>query len=225
MQATTKLSHTSSSDVYRRRAPAYDISSHSYALMGYRLNSYRRRGLELLQMRPGDTVVEVGCGTGANFSAVEKSIGSSGRLIGVDLSEDMLAQAQLKVSENGWSNVELINQPAGEYEFPENVAAVFSTFALTLVPDFDEVIRHAAAALRPGGRFVVVDFKAPTKWPQGVIRSIVPLLRPFGVTLDLQDRHPWKSLAEHMNLVAMEERYLGTTYIAVGEKNAKGAAS
>lgn len=53
-----------------------------------------------------------------------------------------------------------------------------------------------------------------------MLRAIVPLFRPFGVTLDLRARHPWASLAKHLNLVVMEERWLGTTYIAAGERPA-----
>lgn len=65
---------------------------------------------------------------------------------------------------------------------------------------------------------MLVDFKAPEGWPPWLLRVIVPvpLLRPFGVTLGLAVRRPWQSIARHMELVSMEERYLGVTYIAVG---------
>jgi len=204
--------------LYRKRAPRYDLTSRAYALFGYRLDAYRRRGLDALRLRPGDTVVEIGCGTGANFAAVERAIGPQGTLIGVDASTDMLARARDRAAERGWSNVRLVCTDAAAYEFPERVDAVFSTYALTLVPGFDDVIRRAALALRPSGRFVVVDIKAPDRWPEALLRAIVPLFRPFGVTLDLRTRHAWESLAKHLELVLMEERYLGTTYIAAGEK-------
>ena len=66
---------------------------------------------------------------------------------------------------------------------------MLSIDALTLVPELDDVIRHAAAALGRGKRMVVVDFKAPERWPRWVLRAIVPLLQPFGVTLGLAERH------------------------------------
>lgn len=94
---------------------------------------------------------------------------------------------------------------------------VLSTYAFTLVADCDSVIARAAAALAPRGRFVIVDVKAPDGWSDRLLRASMPLVRPFGVELELRDRHPWESLAKHMELVTMEERYLGTTYIAVGE--------
>lgn len=204
--------------LYRRRAPRYDVTSRAYALLGYRLDAYRHRGIELLQLQPGDTVVEIGCGTGANFSWLERAIGPTGTLIGLDLTPEMLDQARTRVRRARWSNVRLVEADASRFEFPNRVNGILSTFALTLAPSYDEVIRRGAEALTPGGRFVVVDLKAPRSWPEPVLRVVAKLGRPFGVTLDLRTRHLWESLAEHLHLVAMEERCLGTTYIAAGER-------
>lgn len=206
--------------VYSRRARRYNVSSYAYGLAGYRLGSYRHRGVEALALRQGDTVVEIGCGTGANFSALQRAIGPSGTIIGVDLTPAMLDQARRRVREQGWANVELVESDATHYEFRRGINGIFSTFALTLVPDYDDVIRRGAEALAPEGRFVIVDFKAPPSWPVPALRAIVPLLRPFAVTLDLRHHHPWESLAKYLRLAVMEERYIRTTYIAAGEKSA-----
>jgi ubiquinone/menaquinone biosynthesis C-methylase UbiE len=210
-------------ELYRKRAPRYDLTSHVYGLLGYRLNAYRRRGIEGLRLRAGDTVVEIGCGTGANFAALEHAIGPTGTLIGVDLTAEMLEHARARVRREGWGNVKLVQSDAGNYPFPSGVNGIFSTYALTLIPAFDDVIRRGAEALAPGGRFVVVDFKAPHSWPEPILRAVALLTRPFGVTLELRSRHPWESLARHLDLVLMEERCLGTTYIGAGEKTAKAA--
>lgn len=50
-----------------------------------------------------------------------------------------------------------------------------------------------------------------------MLRAIVPLLRPFGVTLGLKDRHPWEAMRRCFPTVEVRERYLGTTYIAIGK--------
>jgi ubiquinone/menaquinone biosynthesis C-methylase UbiE len=206
-------------EVYRRRAPRCDVTSHAYALFGYRLGAYRRRGIRALGLRAGDRVVEIGCGTGANWLALEDAIGPTGTIVGIDLSPEMLDRARARARRAGWSNVTLVQTDAAAYAFPAGVNAILSTYALTLVPSYDDAVRRGAQALAPGGRFVVVDFKAPSSWPEPLLRAIVPLVRPFGVTLDLRTRHPWESLARYLDLVLMEERYLGTTYIAAGEKS------
>ena len=94
---------------------------------------------------------------------------------------------------------------------------VLSTYALTLVPEFDDVIRGAAAALGPGKRMAVVDLKAPDGWPRWVLRTVVALVRPFGVTLGLAERHPWESMRRRFASVEVREHFLGTTYMAIGE--------
>lgn len=203
--------------VYRRRAPRYDLTSHLYWLIGYRLDRYRLEGIEALRLSPGDTVVELGCGTGHNLPHLVEAVGAKGRVVGVDLTDAMLAQARRRVKRAGWLNVELVLSDAAAFALPLRTDGVLSTYALTLVPGFDEVIRRAAGALAPGKRMVVVDFKAPEGWPPWALRAIVPLLRPFGVTLELRHRHPWESMRRHFRLVEVREHYLGTTYVAVGE--------
>jgi len=208
-------------EVYRKRAPCYDITSHVYAFFGYRLNAYRRRGIQALRLQPGDTVVEIGCGTGANMAALGAAIGPTGTIVGVDVSPEMLDRAHARIRREGWRNVTLVQADAATYAFPAGVNAILSTYALTLVPSYDDVIRRGAEALAPGGRVVVVDFKAPRSWPEPLQHAVVPLLRPFGVTRGLRTRHPWESLTRYLNLVIMEERYFGMTYIAPGERPAE----
>lgn len=204
--------------VYRQRARRYDLTSHLYWLIGYRLDRYRREGVDALRLRAGDTVVELGCGTGHNLPLLVDGVGPLGRVIGVDLTDAMLARARWRVERAGWRNVELVNADAAAFAFPPRVDGVLSTYALTLAPQFDEIIRRTATALGPGKRMALADFKAPEGWPPWLLRAIVSLLRPFGVALGLQDRHPWESMRRHFRSVDIKEHYLGTTYVAVGER-------
>lgn len=208
--------------LYRQRAGAYDLTANLYYLLGFREQAYRRQAVACLNLAPGDMVIEIGCGTGLNFGLLLKKIGPNGRLIGVDLSESMLAQAQNRCQRYGWSNVELVRQDAEEFCFPKGVNAVLSTFALTLVPGFDQVVARAAAALEPGGRLAVLDLKMPPSFPNPLVWLFLRITRPFGVTLDLAARHPWESLGHWLYMVFYREYYFGLAYIAVGEKEESG---
>jgi len=208
-------------ELYRRRAPRYDLTSHLYWLIGYPVDRYRREGIDGLRLRPGDTVVELGCGTGHNLPLLREAVGSEGRVIGVDLTDAMLAQARHRVERAGWCNVELVHSDVAAFAWPPRVDGVVSTYALTIVPEFDDVARRAAAALGPGKRMVVVDLKAPEEWPRWVLGAVVALVRPFGVTLDLAERHPWESMRRHFTSVEVREHYLGTTYVAIGEAGSR----
>jgi ubiquinone/menaquinone biosynthesis C-methylase UbiE len=208
--------------LYRRRAKRYNRSSLLLYLAGFRHWAYRKRAILSLALNPGDTVVDIGCGTGLNFSLLQEQVGPRGRIIGVDLTDAMLDQAGSRIATHGWSNVELVKSDAATYLFPSAVEGILSTFALTLVPEFGEVIRNGASALLPGKRFVILDFKRPSGW---FMNKIAPFLAklltgPFGGTIEMASRKPWQSLEEekHLALIQFTNLYLGGAYIAVGEK-------
>lgn len=207
--------------LYRKRSRWYDVSANLYYLVGFREQAYRRMAVQRLDLHKGDTVVEIGCGTGLNFPLLQRCIGRSGRLIGVDLTPEMLAQARHRVERHGWKNVELVQSRAAGYEFPVDVDGVISTFALTLEPEYDAVIQRGADALRPGGTFVVLDFKMPQRWPGWLVSLFLLITCPFGVTRDLAERHPWESIAHCLTTSQLVTVYWGLAYIAAGTKDAQ----
>lgn len=206
--------------LYRKRAKRYDRSALLYYLVGFRHWAYRKRAIHTLVLNHGDTVVDLGCGTGLNFSLLQEQVGPRGRIIGVDLTDAMLDEANARIAAHGWSNVELVKSDAAAYVFPSAVDGILSTFALTLVPEFDAVVRNGASALRPGRRFVILDFKRPSGWFMNKTAPVLAMLltRPFGGTLEMASRKPWQSLEKHLALIQFANLYLGGAYIAAGEK-------
>ncbi len=202
--------------IYRKRAKRYDSSVRLYNLLGFRTERYRQLAVDALALSPGDTVVEIGCGTGANLALIQDKIGPTGTLIGVDLTDAMLTMARRRVREQGWDNVELVQSDATSFEFPKGIRGVLSTLALTHCPDYDVVIERGAKALAPGGRWVVLDLKLPTGWPQWMREVGLAVMRPFGVTLGAARRHPWESIERHLPHTRVSELYFGLAYLAVG---------
>ena len=170
-------------------------------------------------LRPGDVVVELGCGTGLNFALLQKAVGPTGKIVGVDLTAEMLDRARRRVDANGWKNVELIHDDIANYEFASPVDGVISTFAVTLSPDYDRVISHAAAALAPGGRCVILDLKRRDDVPPWLLRFGVWITRPFGVTMEMTERRPWESISRYLVDASLKNLYFGFAYLAVGVKN------
>jgi len=204
-------------DLYRLRAAWYDFSANLYYLIGFREAWYRKQAVAALGLRPGDTVVEVGCGTGLNFKYLREAVGEQGQIIGLDLTDAMLEHAERRIARKGWTNVMLVQCDAATYAFPFEVQGVLSTFALTLVPEYEEVIKRAADALATGGRLAVLDFRQPENWPLWLVRVGVFITKPFGVSMDLTVRKPWEVMKKHFPRVTTKSLFGGFVYIAVGE--------
>jgi demethylmenaquinone methyltransferase/2-methoxy-6-polyprenyl-1,4-benzoquinol methylase len=210
------LSKQETRDLYRKRSKRYDLAMWIYRLAGFRVNKYRRDTVASLALKPGDVVIELGCGTGLNFPFLEHAVGESGKIIGVDLTDAMLDQAHDRVRAAGWQNVELVQSDLARYEFPAGVSGILSTFAITLVPEYDEIIQTGAQALKPGGRMAILDFKEPDDWPNWLVRLAAWLNKPYGVSLELADRHPWEAIRHHLDEVLFQEYYFGVLYLSVG---------
>ncbi len=205
-------------NLYRKRAKRYDVTANLYYLTGFRLQTYRKKAVQALNLQHGDTVVEIGCGTGLNFPLLRQAVGPDGKIIGTDLTDAMLNQAQERVEESGWSNVELLQSDAASFQFPTGVGGIISTFAITLSPDFDEIIQNGCQALSPGKRWVIMDFKLPSSWLARLAPWLVFLTKPFGVSLELAVRHPWESIDKYLKNTSLTELYGGFAYIATGER-------
>src|SRR3954469_23768782 len=100
------------SDEAQRRDPPYRQIARSYDTATATFNAFRARGVDLLHLTPGEIVVDVGCGTGLCFSYLQNRIGPTGWIIGIDRSESMLAQAEVRCARHGWRNVTLIQSDA-----------------------------------------------------------------------------------------------------------------
>src|SRR3972149_632357 len=97
---------------YRRNARFYDLLVRPLPLF----ERLRRKAVARLRPRPGETVVDLGCGTGLSFELLEHGVGPQGRIIGVEITPEMLAKAREKVARHGWSNVTLIEASAEEVD-------------------------------------------------------------------------------------------------------------
>lgn len=212
------LSKDETRDLYRRRAKRYDLSVQIYRLFGFDLERYRQDTITALALCPGDVIVDLGCGTGLNFAYAQQEIGPQGKIIGVDLTDAMLDVARDRVTRERWTNVELVQADLAGWQFPDGISGVYSTLALTLVPEYDTIIERASRAMRAGRRLAVLDMKEPEGWPAWLIRLAAWLNKPYGVSLELADRHPWESIRQYLTETEFKEYYFGTLYLCVGEK-------
>jgi demethylmenaquinone methyltransferase/2-methoxy-6-polyprenyl-1,4-benzoquinol methylase len=207
---------------YRKKARHYDVTSRLYPAPGYPQRTQRLRAVRALGLRAGDTVIDMACGTGLNFPLLEKVVGPDGRIVGVDLTDAMLARAQDRIAANGWSNISLVQADAADFDFPTEVAAILSTYAMSQVPECAEVIAHGAAALSAGGRWVVLDLKVPGNTPRWLAQFGTAMVRPFASIDEWLLRRPWEAIRaamqEELADLAWAELCFGTAFLAAGSR-------
>ena len=208
--------------IYRKKAKHYDITSRLYPAPGYPQRAQRLRAVQALGLRAGDSVIDIACGTGLNFPLIEEVIGPDGRIVGVDLTDAMLARAQNRIETNGWSNISLVQADAADFDFPTEVDAILSTYALSQVPECAEVIAHGAAALSGGGRWVVLDLKVPDNTPRWLAQLGTAIVRPFASIDEWIMRRPWEAvraaMQEELADCSWTELVCGSAFLAIGSR-------
>jgi ubiquinone/menaquinone biosynthesis C-methylase UbiE len=133
--------------------------------------TFARRLVQDIPFTPGTRVLDVATGTGAVLAEVVTRVGPEGHVVGVDLSEGILREAERAVAAAGLKNVELRRMDAEQLEFPDSsFDAVACAFALFMLPDMNAALREMYRVCKPGGCVAVTYFtRTPTPfdpaWP------------------------------------------------------------
>lgn len=196
---------------YDRIAERYDRASRVPNLLGFRDRHYHRVAVDLLAPEPGSTVLVLGCGTGIDFARLMEHIGPDGRIIGIDLSEAMLEQAQAKADAEGWP-VTLVHGDVQTRDWP-SCDHVLASFTLKFMPDMERVVGRIRDHLPVGGRLGVADFRVPAglRWAAALV------LRPFGHDRTTLSRHPARAIRRAFATVRMKRFWFGGAYALVAE--------
>lgn len=181
-------------DFYGRWAAFYDV----IAARTPGIRRIRGRAVDSLALSPGDTAVEMGCGTGANLRLLRERVGETGTVVGVDLTPGMLAVARRRVERSGWRNVHLVRADATR---PTVTAAdaVLGTFVVGMFGDPESTVRGWADLLDPGDRVALLD--AAPRGRRGVLDAAFRLFVAASAppTLRLRyDESPADSLGERV---------------------------
>jgi len=128
----------------------------------------------LIDLRPGETVLDLGSGGGIDVLLSAKRVGPTGKAYGLDMTDDMLALARENQRQAGVTNVEFLKGEIEKIPLPDNsVDVIISNCVINLSADKDRVLREAFRVLKPGGRFAVSDVVVRGSVPDEVRKSML----------------------------------------------------
>jgi len=180
--------------VMRSSARFYDLMV--WLLTLGREGPFRERLVELARLQPGESVLDVGCGTGTLAIAAKQRVGAAGVVHGIDASPEMIARATRKATKGG-VDVTFRTAVVEALPFPDRqLDVVLSTLMLHHLPRTtrEQSAREIRRVLKPGGRVLAVDFGMPGRHRKGIIShlhrrghltldSVIELLSASGLTV------------------------------------------
>jgi len=184
----------------------------------------RKRAIELLDLKTGQTVIDIACGTGANFKHIQEN-NSNIILYGTDFSSGMLKKAQNLIEKNNWSNTHLFQADATtltlssiEKHFNTKISfdRVICVLGLSVIPNWEKVLNNLISLLNENGKIVIVDVFAES-------RNFNTWLVEKLAKADL-NRKIWQTLEtktddfHHEYLPVKESKVGGKLFVAVGTK-------
>ena len=148
----------------------YDNIAKVYDFFTARFYKKMRRDLtDALDIRKGDNILIIACGTGQSFEMLERKTGSGGQIIAVDYSAGMLEQARKRIEKNHWTNIRLIQADARDInrEFLNKQGlsgdfdVVIGELAFSVIPDWQKVMKTSVSLLKENGKIGLLDWYRP----------------------------------------------------------------
>jgi ubiquinone/menaquinone biosynthesis C-methylase UbiE len=190
---------------YHHAAPGYDRHMRRFA-------RWQRMAVERLQLQPGETVIDAACGTGLTFPLLESAVASTGRIVGIELSTEMVSQARKRVAAHGWENVSVIEAPAETAAIEVVADAALFSFTHDVLQS-PVAVANVVAHLKPDARVASVGAKLAGGWSPLVNFFVRRSARPYMTTFRGLDR-PWRELERYALEFDVKSLALGGAYVA-----------
>jgi len=127
----------------------------------------------IANLKEGETVIDLGCGSGFDCFLAARKVGETGRIIGVDMTSEMIDLAKKNASKKGYKNVEFLLGTIEDLPISNSVAdVIISNCVVNLSPDKEKVFKEAARVLKTGGRLAISDVIATTEVPEHIRKDL-----------------------------------------------------
>jgi SAM-dependent methyltransferase len=189
--------------------------AHDYQRRSELFPGWREVLVARLAPQPGDTVLDLGCGTGLNLAALRAAVGPGGMIVAVDERAELLAVAAARAARRRFTNVELICAPIQTATASVRAdAALFAVAPEVLVSG--AALASVFARLRPGARVAAGGWTLPPRWLWPFRTAVTMLAGPLAAGC----AQPWRPLAEQIPDLHLTQFWLHTGYLAHGHTRA-----
>ena len=176
----------------------------------------RQKAVELLNLKSGSRVLDVGCGPGGSFPYLVDAVGSSGKVVGVEISPEISVNARKRIEKNDWKNVEVIEAAAQDVE----LTGKFDGLIMFAAPDVyasEAALENIFPHLEDNARIAAFGGKFSSNRLGGILNPVLRRLYKLSFsTTPSPNYEPWRLLAKRVEKLEIEEYFFGLMFLASG---------
>jgi SAM-dependent methyltransferase len=203
---------SSALSLYHQRAAFYDMELAPF-------ESLRRQAVAQLALRPGEKVLDLGCGTGLSLPLLAEAVGAGGEVWGIEPSHDMMGRALERQEEHGWPHVRLSESCVDTVAWPADWQADAALFMFTHdLLQQPECLQKVMDHLRDGARIVSVGLQWAPAW-SWACNAWVWSAALYSATALGCLHEPWRHLAALVPDLEIRPLWMGTMFMATGHKH------
>jgi len=173
------------------------------------------------KLRPGETVVDLGCGGGLDVLLAAPKVGPTGKAIGIDMTPDMIDRARRNAARQGVQNVEFHLATIDRLPLPsESVDCLISNCVINLAPDKRAVLREMHRVLKPGGRVAVSDIALKKELPPEIAQDVMAYVGCIAGAIFIGEYEQWLRDAGFRSVQVVDTRKDLNAYAKVENQSA-----
>jgi len=176
----------------------------------------RQKAVESLNLKPGSRVLDVGCGSGGSLPYLVHAVGSSGEVVGVEISPEISVNARKRIAKNKWENVKVIEAPAQNVQ----LTGMFDGLLMFAAPDVyasKAALENIFPHLKTGARVAAFGAKFSSRRFGAIMNPLLRMLYKLSFsTTPSPNYEPWHLLAKRVEKLEVEEYFFGLMFLVSG---------
>ena len=177
----------------------------------------RQEAVELLNLKSGDRVLDVGCGSGGSFLYLVRAVSPTGEVIGIEISAESAKSARRRAAKNDWKNVEVIESNA----LNAHLTGSFDGLLMFAAPDIyasNDALKNILPRLRENARIVAFGAKISHHRFGRILNPVLKVLFKLSFsTTPKPDYEPWQVMAKYLKGYEVKEYFFGLMFICAGK--------